>query len=165
MNNTGQFASNTIPIQYWALSIAIQYHTNTKAILNWKTCLLLKKYVSVEKDLKVEIIVWNVYSLVIENWSYSVLWSFCPISLHIIISSTFCFWILILQNDSLMFGIAHFVLVLLSIGYCSFSKKEQYQYRTGPSVLYWNTILQDFIIHLSLFINNNIYIFMILACK
>ena len=34
MNNTGQFASNTIPIQYWAPSIALQYRTNTKAILN-----------------------------------------------------------------------------------------------------------------------------------
>jgi hypothetical protein len=33
MNNTGLLVSNTIPIQYWAPGIAIQYNTNTDAIL------------------------------------------------------------------------------------------------------------------------------------
>ena len=33
LNNTGLFASNTIPIQYYTSSIAIDYNTNTDAIL------------------------------------------------------------------------------------------------------------------------------------
>jgi hypothetical protein len=33
MNNNGLFASNTIPIQYYTSSIAIQYNTNTDSIL------------------------------------------------------------------------------------------------------------------------------------
>ena len=65
---------------------------------------------------------WNFCSLIVYNLAYFMLWSFYSVSLQIII----CFWIFILQNDSLMHGIAHFVLVLLSIGY------YQYQYNTGP---------------------------------
>ena len=33
MNNTGLFACNTIPIQYYTPSIEIQYNNNTNAIL------------------------------------------------------------------------------------------------------------------------------------
>ena len=59
MNNNGLFASNTIPIQFWAPGIPIQCYTNTNAIPNWKT--FLYQCASVDKNNKCDLYdLWNV---------------------------------------------------------------------------------------------------------
>ena len=113
-----QYNTGSLVLQYNTIPIPMQYQTGRPAYCKMNVNKIKKLIYMVKYVYFVELFTFQVIAssalLCYGHWScFS----------KNFISSTLCFWMCGARNSKIMLVMAHFFIVLLSIGYCSFSKK------------------------------------------